>query len=94
MNWTRINADERGFNFFAQIRNCPRPNYFKMVLNLFLVALAAYLLGSIPSGVSVSRFFARRDVRVVGSGYTGTVNPFSHGGIGSRRVCISSGFCW
>ena len=51
-----------------------------MIPNFFLVILVAYLLGSIPSGVIVSRFFARRDVRTVGSGHTGALNTFRAAG--------------
>ena len=39
-----------------------------------LAALIGYLLGSIPSGVIVSRVFAGRDPRHVGSGHTGGLN--------------------
>ncbi len=74
-----MNADQI---FPRMSRYHPRPNYFKMIPNFFLAALAAYLLGSIPSGVIVSRFFARRDVRGVGSGHTGTVNTFRAAGLG------------
>jgi glycerol-3-phosphate acyltransferase PlsY len=38
------------------------------------VLLLAYLLGSIPCGVLISRRFANTDVREVGSGKTGTTN--------------------
>jgi acyl phosphate:glycerol-3-phosphate acyltransferase len=40
------------------------------------IALVAYLLGSIPSGVIVSRVFGKRDVREVASGHTGALNTF------------------
>ncbi len=47
----------------------------------YLVAgLVAYLLGSIPSGVIVSRGFGRRDVRTVSSGHTGALNTFRAAG--------------
>ena len=51
-----------------------------MILNFFVAILAAYLLGSIPSGVIISRFFARRDVRTVGSGHTGGLNVYRAAG--------------
>jgi glycerol-3-phosphate acyltransferase PlsY len=41
---------------------------------LSLAALIGYLLGSIPSGVIVSRVAAGRDPRHVGSGHTGGLN--------------------
>lgn len=51
-----------------------------MIINIACAILAAYLLGSIPSGVIVSRFFARRDVRTVGSGHTGALNTYRAAG--------------
>jgi glycerol-3-phosphate acyltransferase PlsY len=51
-----------------------------MILNFLFTTLVAYLLGSIPSGVIVSRFFARRDVRTVGSGHTGALNTYRAAG--------------
>jgi acyl phosphate:glycerol-3-phosphate acyltransferase len=44
------------------------------------IALVAYLLGSIPSGVIVSRVFGKRDVRDVASGHTGALNTFRAAG--------------
>ncbi|MGK0551780.1 glycerol-3-phosphate 1-O-acyltransferase PlsY [Enterococcus faecalis] len=44
----------------------------KIVLLLFI----AYLLGSIPSGVWISKFFFKKDIRRFGSGNTGTTNTF------------------
>ncbi|OCQ97494.1 acyl-phosphate glycerol 3-phosphate acyltransferase [Oscillatoriales cyanobacterium USR001] len=42
-------------------------------LNIFLL-LAAYLLGSIPTGYSVAKWFLGIDIREVGSGSTGATN--------------------
>src|SRR5258706_510292 len=39
-----------------------------------LVAVAGYLLGSIPCGVIVTQLFAGEDVRQMGSGRTGSTN--------------------
>lgn len=50
-----------------------------MIPNI-IVTIFAYLLGSVSSGVIVSRFFARRDVRTVGSGHTGALNTFRAAG--------------
>ena len=47
-----------------------------MPLNFIITALVAYLLGSIPSGVIVSRTLGKRDVRQVASGHTGALNTF------------------
>jgi len=41
---------------------------------LIFAAVIGYLIGSIPSGVIVSRVVARRDPRDVGSGHTGGLN--------------------
>jgi glycerol-3-phosphate acyltransferase PlsY len=43
-------------------------------LNLALLLLAAYILGSIPSGVILARLFGSADVRKSGSGNTGATN--------------------
>lgn len=45
-----------------------------MVLKYILVAVVAYLFGSISSGVLVSRCFFHEDVRSRGSGSSGTTN--------------------
>lgn len=47
-----------------------------MPLSYLVSALVAYLLGSIPSGVIVSRTFGKHDVREVASGHTGALNTF------------------
>ena len=44
------------------------------IRQLILAALIGYILGSIPSGVIVSRAIAGRDPRHVGSGHTGGLN--------------------
>lgn len=52
-----------------------------MAFGFLIAVIAAYLLGSIPSGVIVSRFFARRDVREIGSGHTGALNTYRAAGL-------------
>jgi glycerol-3-phosphate acyltransferase PlsY len=52
-----------------------------MLPNFLFAIVAAYLLGALPSGVIVSRFFARRDVRTVGSGHTGALNTYRAAGL-------------
>src|SRR5579859_2578886 len=47
---------------------------------LVLVAAVGYLLGSIPIGVILTRWFAGRDVRQSGSGRTGSTNVMRVGG--------------
>lgn len=53
------------------------------MLSYLIVTLAGYLLGSVPSGVIISRVFARRDVREVGSRHTGALNTVRAAGIGA-----------
>ncbi len=50
-------------------------------MNFLATALVAYLLGSIPSGVIISRVFGARDVRQVASGHTGALNTFRAAGV-------------
>jgi glycerol-3-phosphate acyltransferase PlsY len=45
-------------------------------MKLILLFIAAYLLGSIPSGVWVGKLFFNKDIRQFGSGNTGTTNTF------------------
>src|SRR5512146_1958163 len=43
-------------------------------MELVLLSVAAYLLGSVPFGVVVTRLFTGEDVRAVGSGNIGASN--------------------
>ncbi len=45
-----------------------------IILKYLLVMGVAYLLGSIPFGLIVTRHFAKVDIRQVGSGKIGTTN--------------------
>ncbi len=45
-----------------------------MNVNFFLVLIAAYILGSIPPSVWVSRIFYKRDIRAEGSKNAGLTN--------------------
>lgn len=45
-------------------------------MKLILLLLAAYLLGSIPSGVWIGKIFYHKDIRQFGSGNSGTTNTF------------------
>ena len=47
-----------------------------MNVNFFLVLIAAYILGSIPPSVWVSRIFYKRDIRAEGSKNAGLTNVF------------------
>ena len=44
------------------------------MLNMFLVVLIGYLLGSISTGVLLSKAFSQTDIRTQGSGNAGTTN--------------------
>jgi glycerol-3-phosphate acyltransferase PlsY len=53
-----------------------------MLLANLLIALAAYLLGSIPSGYLLIRIFRHQDIRSIGSGNIGATNVLRSGGKG------------
>jgi len=53
-----------------------------MLLAFIWIALAAYLLGSIPVGYLLVRIFRRQDIRTVGSGNIGATNVLRSGGKG------------
>jgi glycerol-3-phosphate acyltransferase PlsY len=53
-----------------------------MLLASLLIAAAAYLLGSIPTGYLLVRLFRHQDIRSVGSGNIGATNVLRSGGKG------------
>jgi glycerol-3-phosphate acyltransferase PlsY len=53
-----------------------------VLLAILLIAPAAYLLGSIPIGYLLVRFFRHQDIRSVGSGNIGATNVLRSGGKG------------
>jgi acyl phosphate:glycerol-3-phosphate acyltransferase len=53
-----------------------------MPLATLLIAAAAYLLGSIPTGYLLVRLFRHQDIRSVGSGNIGATNVLRSGGKG------------
>jgi glycerol-3-phosphate acyltransferase PlsY len=53
-----------------------------MVLASLLIAVAAYLLGSIPAGYLLVRLFRNQDIRTFGSGNIGATNVLRSGGKG------------
>ena len=53
-----------------------------MLLATLLIAAAAYLLGSIPVGYLLVRFFCHQDIRAMGSGNIGATNVLRAGGKG------------
>lgn len=46
------------------------------MLKITLTFILAYLLGSIPTGLWIGKFFFHKDLRQYGSGNTGTTNTF------------------
>ena len=59
-----------------------------LIFQYFLAILVGYLLGSIPSGVLMSRWAARVDVRNFGSGKTGTTNVLRTAGKKAAAVVV------
>jgi glycerol-3-phosphate acyltransferase PlsY len=53
-----------------------------MLLASLIVAVAAYLLGSIPTGYLLVRIFRHQDIRSIGSGNIGATNVLRSGGKG------------
>jgi glycerol-3-phosphate acyltransferase PlsY len=50
-----------------------------MDINLILVAVYSYLLGSIPFGLVLTKIFLKKDIREIGSGNIGTTNVLRTG---------------
>ena len=50
-----------------------------MDINLLIVAVYSYLLGSIPFGLILTKVFLKKDIRKVGSGNIGTTNVLRTG---------------
>lgn len=84
----------RTFNPFARHRLTPQVAPAKlclvMVLASLLVAAAAYLLGSIPTGYLLMRAFRHQDIRTIGSGNIGATNVLRSGakGLGAATFLL------
>ena len=50
-----------------------------MEINLIIIAIYSYLLGSIPFGLILTKIFLKKDIREVGSGNIGTTNVLRTG---------------
>jgi acyl phosphate:glycerol-3-phosphate acyltransferase len=60
-----------------------------IIIKFLLVLVAGYLLGSIPCGSIVSRFYVKKDITAFGSGKTGTTNVLrTAGGKAAALVLI------
>ena len=59
-----------------------------LIFQYLMAILVGYLLGSIPSGVVISRWAARVDVRNFGSGKTGTTNVLRTAGKKAAAVVV------
>ena len=50
-----------------------------MDINLIIVAMYSYLLGSVPFGLVLTKIFLKKDIREIGSGNIGTTNVLRTG---------------
>ena len=50
-----------------------------MDINLIIVAMYSYILGSIPFGLVLTKIFLKKDIREIGSGNIGTTNVLRTG---------------
>ena len=50
-----------------------------MDINLIIVAMYSYILGSIPFGLVLTKIFLKKDIRKIGSGNIGTTNVLRTG---------------
>jgi acyl phosphate:glycerol-3-phosphate acyltransferase len=64
--------------------------FLVMPLGSLLVVAAAYLLGSIPTGYLLVRFFRNQDIRTIGSGNIGATNVLRSGarGLGAATFIL------
>ncbi len=60
-----------------------------MLLAIVLIAVGAYLLGSIPTGYLLVRLFRHQDIRTVGSGNIGATNVMRAGSKGLGAVTFA-----
>ena len=58
-----------------------------MDINLVIVAVYSYLLGSIPFGLVLTKIFLKKDIREIGSGNIGTTNVLR---TGKKSLAIST----
>ncbi len=66
---------------------------FLQILTLLLVAVAAYLIGSINFAIIVTKLFAKKDIRDYGSGNAGMTNVLRTLGKGPAVLVTVGDFC-
>ncbi len=59
-----------------------------MITEVILIILFSYILGSIPSGVILAKFFQLDDIRKLGSGNTGTTNVLRTGNYSAAALTL------
>ncbi|EAE0076667.1 glycerol-3-phosphate 1-O-acyltransferase PlsY [Listeria monocytogenes] len=57
-----------------------------MTINLILLSLLVYVIGSIPSGLWIGKIFYKKDIREFGSGNLGATNSFRVLGIKAGSI--------
>ncbi|EHU5359704.1 glycerol-3-phosphate 1-O-acyltransferase PlsY [Listeria monocytogenes] len=57
-----------------------------MTINLILLSLLAYVIGSVPSGLWIGKIFYKKDIRDFGSGNLGATNSFRVLGIKAGSI--------
>ena len=48
-------------------------------MELFIIILSSYIMGSIPFGYILTKFFLKKDIRDIGSGNIGATNALRTG---------------
>ena len=61
-----------------------------IVVKFVAVIIVGYLLGSIPSGLIVSRYYTRKDIRAFGSGKIGATNVLRTAGTKAAALVLLS----
>ena len=60
-----------------------------MDINLIIVAVYSYFLGSIPFGLVLTKIFLKKDIRNIGSGNIGTTNVLRTGKKSLASPCLT-----